>query len=87
MTPPTLPIINIEPYINLSKYADDDRRATSEALHVACRDYGFFYLNVECLVSGQEVEELLELARAFFGLPQEDKDAISIRNEDSARGM
>ena len=85
--PPTLPIISIAPYINPSSYTDEDRKATSDALHIACRDYGFFYLNVECLVGQEEVEELFGLARKFFALPQSEKDAISLRNEDSARGV
>ncbi|KAG8904608.1 Carnitine O-acetyltransferase mitochondrial [Tulasnella sp. 403] len=85
-TPSALPIISIEPYVNRLTSTDAERQAVSDALHVACRDYGFFYLDVSSVASAEETDRLLDLARQFFALPQEEKDKISIRNEDNARG-
>lgn len=55
-------------------------------MHAACRDHGFFYLDISSLASTEEMDELLRLAREFFALPTEEKVKISIRNEDQARG-
>ncbi|KAG8933205.1 hypothetical protein FRC02_012279 [Tulasnella sp. 418] len=89
----SLPVISIEPYINRDDSSPAniaDRQRTSKALHEACRDVGFFYLDVSSFVDieneGSEGKELMRLARAFFGLEQEQKDTISIRNQDNARG-
>lgn len=60
--------------------------SVSKALHEACRDFGFFYLDATSFVSVEERDELVRLAREFFALPQEQKDKISIANEDLARG-
>ncbi|KAG8862389.1 hypothetical protein FRB96_001457 [Tulasnella sp. 330] len=83
---PSLPIISIAPYVNKTTSSDSDRKATASALHAACRDYGFFYLDISSFAQPDEVEELLRLAREFFALPQTEKDKISIRNQDQARG-
>ncbi|PFH53898.1 hypothetical protein AMATHDRAFT_72926 [Amanita thiersii Skay4041] len=84
--PTTLPIIDIGPY--LSKDPDDipKRVAVSAALHTACVEYGFFYLDISSFVPKEVPEGLTDLARTFFYLPQEEKEKISLRNEDSARG-
>ncbi|KAH7928396.1 Clavaminate synthase-like protein [Leucogyrophana mollusca] len=79
-----LPIIDIGPY--LDRRDDAARLVTSEALHDACVNYGFFYLDISKFVDADEPEELTRLAREFFALPQEEKDKISIRNQDQARG-
>lgn len=79
-----LPIISIEPFLD----PDDARRlSTAAALHAACSQYGFFYLDISSYVNPSEPEELIRLAREFFALPQEEKDKISLANEDGARGM
>jgi len=58
----------------------------AKALHTACRDYGFFYLNLEGFATKHETDELTRLARIFFSSPQGVKDEISLRNSDQARG-
>jgi isopenicillin N synthase-like dioxygenase len=84
-TPSTLPIINIAPYLN----SDDvkGRALTSVALHAACMEYGFFYLDVSAYIDQSQPEELISLARKFFFLSQEEKDKIALKNEDYARGI
>lgn len=80
-----LPIVSIAPYV-LETSTEAERLATSKALHDACRDFGFFYLDATSFVSVEERDELVRLAREFFALPAEEKNKISIANEDLARG-
>ncbi len=81
----TLPIIDIAPWIE--GHDHKGRLSTAAAIHAACLEYGFFYLDVSAFVSPDEPEELSRLAREFFGLPQEEKDKISLNNQDHARGV
>ncbi|GJJ10155.1 hypothetical protein Clacol_004381 [Clathrus columnatus] len=62
------------------------RKETAQAIREACINYGFFYLDISSHVDAIETEELVRLAREFFVLPQEEKDRLSLRNEDHARG-
>lgn len=82
-----LPIINIAPYWETQSSPNHaEREAVSKALHSACVEYGFFYLDISKCVDPAEGEELTRLAREFFGLPQAEKDKISLRHQDFARG-
>ena len=80
----TLPVIDIAPC--LSDGNEEARAAVSAALHSACVQFGFFYLNLSKYIDPSEPEELTRLARDFFALPQEEKDRIALKNEDQARG-
>lgn len=83
----SLPIINISPYfLQASPKVESQRAAVSAAIHAACRDFGFFYLDISAIVDPREPEELTELAREFFNSPQEEKDKISLSIQDHARG-
>jgi isopenicillin N synthase-like dioxygenase len=82
----TLPIIDISPYFQ-GDIDSHGRISTSAALHAACLDYGFFYLDITKYVDPSEPEELIRLARQFFELPQDEKDKIALKNEDNARGQ
>jgi isopenicillin N synthase-like dioxygenase len=83
-----LPIIDIAPWVNGHDHKDSDsgRPSTAAAIHDACLEYGFFYLDITSFVVPEEPEELSRLAHEFFGLPQEEKDKISLNNQDRARG-
>lgn len=82
-----LPIINIAPYLDTQSPVDSTgRAAVSKALHSACVEYGFFYLDISQYVELAEAEELTRLAREFFALPQAEKDKISLKDQDRARG-
>jgi hypothetical protein len=80
----SLPIIDISPYLSVGNRSK--RISTSAALHAACLEYGFFYLDISQYVDPMEPEELTQLARQFFALPEEEKNQIALRNEDGARG-
>jgi isopenicillin N synthase-like dioxygenase len=80
----TLPIIDIAPWIE--GHDHKGRLSTAAAIHAASLDFGFFYLDVSALISPDEPEELTRLAREFFELPQEEKDKISLNDQDGARG-
>ncbi|RPD62391.1 Clavaminate synthase-like protein [Lentinus tigrinus ALCF2SS1-7] len=79
-----LPIISVEPFLNPGGHPG--KLSTAAALHAACSQYGFFYLDISSYVDRSEPEELTRLAREFFALPQEEKDRISLSQEDGARG-
>jgi isopenicillin N synthase-like dioxygenase len=86
ISPSTLPIIDIAPYLNHDPQDAARRASTAAELHAACLEFGFFFLNISAFVDSSEPEELTALARAFFALPQEEKDQLSLTNEDHARG-
>jgi len=83
-TASTLPTIDIAPWIE--GHDHKGRLSTAAAIHAACLEFGFFYLDVSTFVSPDEPEELSRLAREFFELPQGEKDKISLNNQDCARG-
>ncbi|KIJ54939.1 hypothetical protein M422DRAFT_58225 [Sphaerobolus stellatus SS14] len=84
----TLPVISITPYLTpaVDQESKRLRDETSAALHNACLEYGFFYLDISAYIDQSETEELTGLARDFFALPEGEKDRISLKNEDQARG-
>ncbi|KAG6883882.1 hypothetical protein C0993_003154 [Termitomyces sp. T159_Od127] len=79
-----LPIIDITPFLNPDT-ADADaanlRTSTAAALHTACIEYGFFYLDVSAYVDAAEPARLAELDRQFFRLPQAEKDRLALKDE------
>ncbi|KAF8158286.1 hypothetical protein B0H34DRAFT_657043 [Crassisporium funariophilum] len=81
-----LPIIDIAPFLGSNPGDPDNRATTAQALHNACVEYGFFYLNLEAYLDPSEPEELVRLGREFFALPQDEKDKLSMKNQDHARG-
>lgn len=80
----SLPVIQIAPYLTDSD--GHGRLSTSAALHSACKEYGFFYLDLTGFATLEETEELERLAHEFFDLPSEEKNKIHIKLQDSARG-
>lgn len=81
---PALPIINIAPWFESPEHKG--RLSTSAAIHAACLEYGFFYLDISSYIDPSEPEELARLAHQFFSQPQEEKDKIALSREDGARG-
>lgn len=82
----TLPVIDISPFLHNSIENEGLRQETAKAIHSACRDYGFFYLNISSYVDPAEPEYLMDLGHRFFALPQAEKDKYHLYNEDGARG-
>lgn len=80
----SLPVIHIAPY--LADHDGHGRLSTSAALHAACKEFGFFYLDLTGFATPDETEELGRLAREFFALPSEEKNKIHLGLQDSARG-
>ena len=85
MTIQQLPIIDIAPYLS-SRNDSASRKKVAESIHIACRDVGFFYLDVSSYISQEEMNEILDLGRDFFHRPQEEKDAIGLKHGDGCRG-
>lgn len=82
----SLPIIDIGPFLNSDSNNVDLRASTAAALHNACIEYGFFYLDISAYVDPSVPEHLTQLGRTFFSLPQEEKNEIALKNQDGARG-
>lgn len=80
----SLPVVHIAPYLTDSD--GHGRLSTSAALHAACREFGFFYLDLTGFATPEEMEELGRLAREFFALPSEEKNRIHLGLQDNARG-
>ncbi|KAJ7600557.1 hypothetical protein C8J56DRAFT_910602 [Mycena floridula] len=85
---PGLPIINIAPFLDTGKSPEtlESRAAVASAIHSACVNFGFFYLDISSYVDPSEPERLTQLAREFFALSQDEKDKLSLKNQDNARG-
>jgi isopenicillin N synthase-like dioxygenase len=79
-----LPIIDIAPWV--TGHDHKGRLSTAAAIHAACLEFGFFYLDISSFATPEEPEELARLAREFFALAQDEKDNISLNNQDRARG-
>lgn len=82
----TLPVIDIAPFLSESHTNKESRQAVADAIHSACLNFGFFYLDISSYVDPAEPAELAELGRTFFKLPAEEKEIISLSNQDGARG-
>jgi len=80
----SLPVIHIAPY--LANNDNHGRLSTSAALHAACQEFGFCYLDLTGFATPEETEELARLAREFFALPSEEKNKIHLGLQDNARG-
>ncbi|KAI8896516.1 hypothetical protein BC833DRAFT_597266 [Globomyces pollinis-pini] len=81
--PLQIPIIDIEPFlldVDLKK-----KQQVALQIHEACTKVGFFYVTGHGMQQKQS-QGILELAKQFFSLSQEEKDMISINNNDFARG-
>ena len=81
----SLPIIDISPWLDGQN--EHEQHSVAVALHSACLEYGFFYLDISKFSDPSEPEELTRLAREFFALPQDEKDKIALKNQDYARGL
>ena len=77
-----LPIIDIAPL-----YAADASAwpTVAEAIHRACRDWGFFYI-VGHPIGAERIDALLGAAKHFFALPAEEKLRIDITQTAHHRG-
>jgi hypothetical protein len=83
----SLPIIDISPFLPNAPKDTLAQQSTAQQLHIACRDYGFFYLALPpSFVSSSDTDKLTSLANKFFEQPQTEKDKISLRHSDGARG-
>ncbi|GAA6061896.1 hypothetical protein JCM10212_004714 [Sporobolomyces blumeae] len=83
----SLPVIDLSPFLVPRPDDREARRATAQRAHRAIVDFGFFYLTgIDSLVSLEEMDDVLDVAKQFFDLPDEDKRAYAIKPGDGARG-
>ena len=78
----SLPVIDI---CGLSSASIESRRAVGRALRDACVDKGFLYI-VNHGVPHALIDDMFRQARAFFNLPQERKQALSLANSPCRHG-
>ncbi len=64
---------------------DTDPARFDDAVRAAAHDVGFFHLIGHGLPP-ERIDEVLAVARAFFALPQAEKDAIAMTNSPHFRG-
>lgn len=64
---------------------DTDPARFDDAVRAAAHDVGFFHLTGHGLPP-ERIDEVLAVARAFFALPQAEKDAIAMTNSPHFRG-
>ncbi|GAA5936669.1 hypothetical protein JCM3775_000163 [Rhodotorula graminis] len=82
----SLPLIDLSPFLS-PKPDPDAHRNTARKLHSACLDYGFFYCTgLDSVVSPDDMRHALDVARAFFNTPDDDKLKLRIKPGDGARG-
>ncbi|GAA6003119.1 uncharacterized protein JCM10292_002877 [Rhodotorula paludigena] len=88
--PLSLPVIDISPFLGPLSSSPDSlqaRKDTAARLHDACANTGFFFITgFESIVSADEMRESLDVARQFFGRPDDEKDKLRIKKGDGARG-
>jgi isopenicillin N synthase-like dioxygenase len=77
-----LPLIDISP---LSSSSKNERLAVADALHDACRNYGFFYCTGHGVPQAL-TRTVLQQARAFFNLPLEQKLKLDKSGSPCNRG-
>lgn len=76
------------PQIDVSELGSSDvsqRRRVAAALGSACRDVGFFYVTGFGFAAGLPAR-VFEAAHAFFALPAEEKQRLSIKHSPHNRG-
>ncbi|KZM24858.1 uncharacterized protein EKO05_0005605 [Ascochyta rabiei] len=85
-----LPIIDISAFLD-GHSTQPCRTATAQAINAACVNYGFFYLTGHGIPTST-LDQVIDLARAFFARPLEEKnrmkrfDAGGPEGGDGARG-
>ncbi|KAJ3271271.1 hypothetical protein HDV01_006943 [Terramyces sp. JEL0728] len=78
-----LPVVDISAFLKQSSL--QEKQKTAKSLHDACVQFGFLYLKGHGLTI-EEMAEIRKLSKEFFDLSEEEKQAISISNNDLARG-
>ena len=84
----TLITMDSIPVIDFSPFIDGDAAARAEVarqMRQASSDWGFFYLS-GCGMPAEQLAEAFAASKAFFALPDDDKQAIAWQNAESNRG-
>lgn len=79
-----IPTIDISAYGNPEATAAEKTKAVDE-VRSACSEYGFFQVKGHGVPSELQ-QGVLESCRKLFDLPQDRKDALSLKNNPARRG-
>ncbi len=80
-----LPVLDLTPILPGSSSTLQERQALALQVQAACVDVGFFLIKNHGIDEGV-FDEALRQARAFFGLPLEEKLKIDMKNAKSFKG-
>lgn len=81
---PTIPSIDLSPYLQ----ADSSPKSKAEVVDQvkeACVEYGFLQVTGHGIPLATQ-QRMLESCKTLFDLPQEQKDALSLKNNSARRG-
>lgn len=79
-----LPVINIQSFLD-PESTDALRAKTVQQIGHACKEYGFFYVTGHDIPQSR-LDQVIDLARAFFALPVEEKEKIKRRDAGTPEG-
>jgi len=82
MTTDLIPVIDFSPFIGGDAVA---RAEVARQMRLASADWGFFYLS-GCGMPADRLAEAFSASKAFFALPDDDKQVLAWRNAQSNRG-
>lgn len=77
---PVLPVIDLRPY-----FEGTDKHAVARDIHAACTGTGFFYLTGHGIPEAL-IEDVFDLMRTYFALPEEEKLKVDARHSPAFRG-
>ena len=82
---PTVPLVQI----SLRKLLEDDQ-SESDRFFTACKDLGFFYLDLRGTTEGrsllEDADELFDVGSKLFDLPLEEKQRYDFSEQNSYFG-
>lgn len=82
-----LPQLDISPFLNSARSDPALRQKVAADLDHHLTAYGFLYLTgFDAVVSQQDLDAVLDVSRAFFARPEEEKAKLKIQRGDGARG-
>ena len=77
-----IPVIHFERFLNGTSA---ERKSVADQMRRASQDWGFFYLS-GCGMPDEQLEAAFSGSKAFFALPQKDKQGVAWQNPESNRG-
>ncbi|KAK5173918.1 uncharacterized protein LTR77_002599 [Saxophila tyrrhenica] len=84
MAPQGIPLIDISPYLNSDSSAEIKAKVIDQ-VKSACSTYGFLQITGHGVPADTQ-RNMLDCCKTLFDLPQAQKDALSLKNNQARRG-